>query len=43
LKIADDMPDAVHAVGWDKWVPATNADYDVIRTMNADKERLLGK
>jgi phosphonate transport system substrate-binding protein len=42
LKISDEIPDAAHSVGWDKWVLATDADYNVIRTMNADKERLLG-
>jgi phosphonate transport system substrate-binding protein len=42
LKISDEMPSAAHSVGWDKWVPASDADYNVIRTMNADKERLLG-
>lgn len=43
LKIGDEAPDAVRAAGYDKWVPAVDSDYDVIRTMNADKERLLGK
>lgn len=43
LKIADDSPDAAHNVGWDKWVPATDADYNIIRGLNADKEKLLAK
>jgi len=41
LAVGDEAPDAAQSGGWDKWIKATDDDYDIIRGLNADKERLL--
>jgi phosphonate transport system substrate-binding protein len=42
-QIKDRAPAAVKDVGYDGWVVAEDADYNIIRQLNADKVRLLGK